>query len=104
MICDNAWKATAIGAKPVGPGPARLLLALWDHAHAWQPGSAPPFVSPGVEALGRKLGLGRSAVYRNLAELRRAGWLREASQDGREGWLLSLVPAAAVSPATEVLR
>jgi hypothetical protein len=95
VIHDNAWRAPAVGVDPVGPAPARLLLALWDHAWDWRPGAAPPFVFPGVEALGMKLGIGRTAVYRALAELRDAGWIREDSQDGRAGWTLALMPKCA---------
>lgn len=87
MISEQAWSASS-----VGPGPHRVLLALWDYAHGWRPGDEAWPVWPSPEALAAKLNVSRSTVYRGLTELERAGWIRRAQCEGGPGWLLLLAP------------
>lgn len=95
MIPAAAWRAPSIGPK-IGPGPHRLLLALWDHDHRWRPGHGTGFAFPSHDALAAKLGVARSTVYRGLVELERAGWIRagRSPELGRQGWHLLTEPTA----------
>lgn len=100
MIPESVWSAQ------LPAGQHRILLALWDFAHAWREGDGEWFVWPRVATLADKLGLGQRTVHARLAELEAAGWVRRDTAGARLGW--RLVPslkrpqlAAAADPAVE---
>ena len=99
MIPSTIWNASGISAQPLGSGPHRVLMNLWDYAHKWQQGDAEAFVWPSVDTLAARIGIGVRAVYASLATLEAEGCIRRARDAARGviGWVLSAVRAAAVA-------
>lgn len=100
MIPHSVWNAQ------LPAGQHRVLLALWDFAHAWREGDGEWFVWPRVATVAEKLGLGQRAVHARLAELEARGWLRRDVSGTRLGWRLvpSLsAPGLAVVPQDQAL-